>query len=204
MIVTDILELSKDKVKVYIDNEFAFVLYKGEIRKYHIKKDEVILEEVYHAIMSEVLTKRAKLRCMNLLKSRDYTRYQLETKLKQGYYPQQIIDDAIDYCSSYGYIDDIRYAMSYINYSKGRKSRKQIEYDLQIKGVTKSDIEIAYNDIVCDDGDINEEELISSLIKKKKFDITTSTYEERQKIVGFLYRKGFSIDKIYNVLDEKN
>ena len=47
-----------------------------------------------------------KLRCMNLLKSRDYTVYQLKTKLKENGYPEFLIDTAIEYVASYGYVDD--------------------------------------------------------------------------------------------------
>ena len=56
--------------------------------------------------MKDVLLKRAKLRCMNLLKSRDYTEYQLRMKLRQGVYPEDIIDAAVAYVASYGYVND--------------------------------------------------------------------------------------------------
>ena len=75
MIVTGISEVlapgkkSGAKLKIYIDNEFAFVLYKGELKTYHICENKVISDSVYDSIMHELLPKRAKLRCMNLLKS---------------------------------------------------------------------------------------------------------------------------------------
>jgi len=67
MLVTQVTELSKSRSKVYIDQEFAFVLYKGELRLYHIKEGQQLSEEDYRTIMQEVLPKRAKLRAMNLL-----------------------------------------------------------------------------------------------------------------------------------------
>ena len=87
MVVTSITEMSKAKWKICVDYEFAFVLYKGELRKYRLKVDEDISEEIYREIVEEVLLKRAKLRCLNLLQSRDYTTEQLRTKLQQGLYP---------------------------------------------------------------------------------------------------------------------
>ena len=36
MFITDIIPIDKKRVKVYLDNEFAFVLYKGELRLYNI------------------------------------------------------------------------------------------------------------------------------------------------------------------------
>ena len=42
MMVTKIEEINNKKVRVFIDNEFAFVLYKGELRLYKIKEGEEI------------------------------------------------------------------------------------------------------------------------------------------------------------------
>jgi hypothetical protein len=94
MRVTQVTELSKSRSKVYIDQEFAFVLYKGELRLYHIKEGQQLSEEDYRTIMQEVLPKRAKLRAMNLLQGREYTTAQLRTKLQQGFYPAEIIEQA--------------------------------------------------------------------------------------------------------------
>lgn len=202
MIVTNILELSKEKSKVEIDHEFAFVLYKGELRTYHIKVDEEITEDIYHEIMDVVLSKRAKLRCMNLLKSRDYTRYQLASKLRQSLYPEQIIEDAIDYVESYHYIDDRRYAQNYLYYACQMKSRRQIEQDLIRKGVSREIIDDAFENQT-DELD-TEYELIQHLIDKKHYDSQKATYEETQKIIAFLFRKGFPIEKIYRVIGKKD
>ena len=61
MLVTDIIEISKKKYKIMVDYEFAFVLYKGELPLYKIKKDEPIAEGTYRQIVDEVLTKRGVL-----------------------------------------------------------------------------------------------------------------------------------------------
>ena len=51
MLVTQVTELSKSRSKVYIDQEFAFVLYKGELRLYHIKESEELRPEDYRTII---------------------------------------------------------------------------------------------------------------------------------------------------------
>ncbi|MBQ7943282.1 MAG: regulatory protein RecX [Lachnospiraceae bacterium] len=200
MIVTDITEATKAKYKIFIDNEFAFVLYKGELRTYKIKQGEELSEQAYDAIMQEVLPKRAKLRCMNLLKSREYTKEQMRIKLRQGFYPETVIDEAIDYVMSFGYIDDRRYVEQYIRYASQTKSKKQIEQDLLRKGVSKRDISDGFVQAFEDETTDHELELIDRLIEKKRYDSQTATQEERQKMVSFLYRKGFSLDKIYKAV----
>lgn len=200
MTVTDIVEVSKAKSKIFIDHEAVFVLYKSEIRNMNIRKDESLSQEDFCHIMEELLVKRARLRCLNLLKGRDYTKHQLTMKLKQGFYPQTVIDNAIEYVTSYGYIDDVRYAQSYIKYAKDTKSKKQIENDLQKKGVSKLDIESAYTQCIEKNILMDEDALIQNLLRKKHYKRGVSTPEEQRKIIAFLYRKGFSLDTIYKVV----
>lgn len=200
MVITDIVEISKTKVKVCVDNDTSFALYKNELRKFAVKKDSELSQEAYDMIVSEVLLKRAKLRCMNLLKSRDYTKLQLVTKLRQGLYPEEIIDAAVAYVSSYGYVDDTRYARSYIEYAGQSKSKRQIENDLMRKGISKETIGQAYEQCLEENNITAEEELIRRLLEKKHFDRQNATYGECQKMVGFLYRRGFVLDEIYRVI----
>ena len=201
MIVTRIEEISKSKVRVTLDLEFSLVIYKGELKKYHITENEEFPQNQYELLLT-VLEKRAKLRCMNLLKSRDYTVYQLKTKLKENGYPELLIDTAIEYVASYGYVDDERYARAYIESVSGTKSRNQIMNDLVRKGLDRQHIAEAYEEIMAEHNEDPEEDLIRRYIVKKHYDAATATYEEKQKLIAFLYRKGFGLDKIYKIVDE--
>lgn len=200
MKVTGIEELSKSRSKVYIDEEFAFVLYKGELRLYHLREGEEISEQDYHTILEEVLPKRAKLRAMNLLKSREYTTAQLRTKLKSGYYPDSVIEQALDYVASYHYTDDLRYAVSYITYYENMRSRRRIEQDLAAKGIGKELITEAWREWEEQGGIQDEQSMIAKLLEKRHYDPENADYKERQKQMGFLMRKGFSQDAIRRAL----
>ena len=197
MLVTQVTELSKSRSKVSIDQEFAFVLYKGELRLYHIKEGEEIRPEDYRTILQEVLPKRAKLRAMNLLQGREYTTAQLRTKLQQGYYPTEVIEQAIAYVASFHYIDDLRYAVDYITYHENSRSRRRIEQDLQGKGISAITIEEAWQNWRENGGVQDEQNMIRELLRKKHYDPDTETdWKERQKIYAFLARKGFSAEAI--------
>ena len=115
-VVTDLVELDKKRYQVYLDEEFTFVLYKGEVRKYKIVVGKPLAQAAYQELVQEVLPKRAKLRAMNLLTKRPYTEKKLRQKLVEGKYPEDIIDIALAYVKSYGYIDDEAYARDYISY----------------------------------------------------------------------------------------
>ena len=67
MVVTKVEAVTKTKYKVYIDGQFAFILYKGELSRFHIAEDQELSQEIYEKIRTEVILKRAKLRAMHLL-----------------------------------------------------------------------------------------------------------------------------------------
>ncbi len=201
MLVTQVTELTKSRSKVYIDQEFAFVLYKGELRLYHVKEGIELREEDYRTIMEEVLPKRAKLRAMNLLQGREYTTSQLRTKLQQGFYPPEIIEQAIDYVAGFHYIDDLRYAVDYITYHEDTRSRRRIEQDLQGKGISATTLEEAWQLWRENGGKQDEQRMIRELLRKKHYDPESETdWKERQKIYAFLARRGFSPEAIRKVI----
>lgn len=196
MTVTQIVEHTKSRSKVYIDQEFAFVLYKGELRRYHISEGNEIDMKDYLSLMHDILPRRAKLRCMNLLKSRDYTRHQLKEKLKQGLYPEEVMEEALDYAASFRYIDDDRYALDYIRCSSDKKSRRRIEADLAQKGLDRDTVCRAWKRWT-DEGNVQDEERqIARLLEKRHFRADQADRKQLQSTYAFLARKGFSAESI--------
>ena len=195
MTITQISEISKSRSKVYIDGEFAFVLYKGELRLYHLQEGEEIEQKDYDAIVNTVLPKRAKLRAMNLLQKRTYTEKQLRDKLTEGFYPPEILEQAIAYVKSFHYLDDYQYALDYITYNGEHKSQRQLEQDLYRKGIARDIFQKAYTQWEELSGGQDEAEMIHKLLEKKKYR-SDMDVKEKQKIYAFLLRKGYSAEKI--------
>jgi len=192
MNVTQITEFTRSRCKIYIDQEFAFVLYKGELRLYRIREGEDIADDNYCTIMKEVLPRRAKLRCMNLLKSREYTEAQLRGKLQQGFYPEAVIDEAIAYMASCHYIDDLRYAVRYLSCYETTRSQRRMEQDLWKKGIAGAVVEQALIEWEAESGGQDEMAMIRKLLEKKKYNASTADLKEQQRIYAFLMRKGYS------------
>ncbi|MCI8358732.1 MAG: regulatory protein RecX [Lachnospiraceae bacterium] len=200
MTITEITAVSRSRYKITLDEEIVFVLYGGELRRFHIKLNGELAKEDYEQIMREILPKRARLRCLNLLKTKDYTRKQLEDKLRQGGYPDEIIEDAIAYASSYGYVNDERYARNFIECHLQARSRRRIENDLAQKGIHRELIVRAFDELLEEGLEIDETAQIQKFLLKKNFNARTAGNKERQKMYGFLYRKGFRTDAISRAL----
>lgn len=204
MVITDIKDVSKSKGEIWIDEDFAFVLYKSEIRKFQLEKGNEITDTIYYEIKNELLPKRAKLRAMNLLQSRDYTEKQLCDKLMQSGYGEEVVDAAIQYVKSYHYIDDARFAKSYISYRMDSKSRRKMEIELLQKGVSKDVIETVFHELEQEGQAVDEDAMIREYLRKKRYDHISADQKETQKMYGFLMRKGFSSEAIRKALFQQN
>ena len=196
MIVTDILDYDKRKVLVQLDGYLMFPLYKGEVGKYNLQKDFEVSNSVRIEILEVLLPKRVKLRAMNLLQKRSYTTAGLRRKLLEGHYPENLVEEAIAYVTSYGYLDDARYAEEYIRCYSDTRSKRRIMQDLFAKGISSVVAEQAWYQYESENTHVDEESQIIELLCKKKFNVETADSKERIKMMNYLYRKGYSVDSI--------
>ncbi|MDO4189072.1 MAG: regulatory protein RecX [Lachnospiraceae bacterium] len=202
MVVTEIKEYKKGRYEVYLNDEFAFILYKSELKAYGIKNGATLADDIIREINDVVLVKRCKKRAMNLLMKGDMTEMKLRSKLSDGRYSENVINQAIDYVKGYHYIDDRRYAMSFISWKASIDSKNTIRRKLIEKGVSKDIIDSCIEEYYVED-ELNrncERELIEKLIRKKYKEIDTLQYEEKQKLIASIMRKGFSYYDVEAVL----
>lgn len=196
MDITNIEAVTKAKSRVYIDEQLAFVLYKGELSRYKIKVNGTISEETFREIIDEVLKKRARARCLHLLQSMDRSEYQLRTKLKQGCYPDEVVDGAIQYVKELHYLDDKRYTGYFIDASKSSKSKRQVTQDLMKRGIGKDMIQETYERVEPED----EVAMIRKWVEKKRVNLEEADQKEKSRLYAFLMRKGFQSSDINRVM----
>lgn len=199
-LVTDIKELSGRRRLIFINYEPAFALYTSEIRKYAIKKNMILPIDVYQKLLTEIFDKRATARAMNLLQAKDYSKKELTDRLVKDYYPQSSISHALEYVEKFGYVDDSRYANNYVQFKATSKSRKQIVLFLQKKGIAQDVIDGACDRYYEQNTDA-ELDMILTQMRKKMSGIQEFSYEDRMKLMGSFYRKGFHADMIKKALD---
>lgn len=145
--------------------------------------------------------REAKLKAMRLLTAMDYTEHGLRDKLIRSGFASQATDEALEYVKSFGYVDDLRYAMNYVRSSVGVRSRRETERKLLEKGVSSDFISKALSEEYRDDE--AEDELIRHLIHKRCPDLTHLDYTARQKLLAYMYNKGFKTDRVNSILEEE-
>lgn len=186
----------KNKYKVHLQGGMDLVLYKREVKTYGLEAGEELSEEAYQRILEETLIPRAKRRAMHLLEKQDRTRKNLEDKLRESDYPQTVIDAAIAYVESFHYIDDERYARSYVHFHQEGKSKRRIQQDLIQKGIDRDVIAL----VLEEEYETSEANMIRDLLRKKHYDPESADAKERSKMYRFLAGRGFSSGDISRVL----
>ncbi len=150
----------------------------------------------------EFMQKKVTLRAMHLLERRDRTEKGLREKLKQSEYPEEMIENAIQYVKSYGYIDDRRYAANYIRYRIDDKSRQQLLQSLYQKGIDRETFQAAWEEVAAEEQP-DERRLIRKLVQKKCRDQKQLSEKEYRRLQAYLARRGFSWENVASVLEEE-
>lgn len=195
--VTEYEALGKGKLRIRFDNGVELSLYRSEAKQFKLSQDVGIEQESYRRLLDEVVSKRAIKRAMHLLERMDRTEYQLRDKLKAGGYPQECIDKAVEYVKSYHYIDDLRYACTYVRCYQERMSRMQIRMKLSGKGVPRELIEQAL------ETEFEAEELdqIERLLEKRGYIPGQADEKEYRRTYQYLMRRGFRSSEILKAMN---
>ena len=141
---------------------------------------------------------RAKKRALYLLTDQDRTENQLREKLEKTGYSGQVIEETIEYVRSFGYIDDLRYSVRYIEYYRSKKSAKRLRYDLLKKGVPADVIDSAFEEA----GEWDERDQIRTLAEKKLSGKDMSDPKTYGKVANFLTGRGYRGEDIASVMRE--
>ncbi len=202
MRITEIVPVTKAKYRVVTDEQLAFMLYKGELSRYRLKENGELPAETFQEIFKEILVKRAKLRAMHLLTRMDYTEAELEKKLMKGEYTPQAVKIAMDYVRSYHYLDDERYVTRYLSTYQGRKSRRQMQFELERKGIPRELIRRGQEAMEDEEGCADETDMIRQLLEKRCRNPEEADEKEKRRHYGYLMRRGFTSSEIQSVFRE--
>ena len=187
--------------KIYLDTEEIMDINPLIRQKYDLKVNDNI-ERFYDEISYEASLEKG----IFLISLKDRTKKEIRLKLEEKFRNKSAILQAIEKLEELGYLNDLNYAISYI---EGRTyGKNRISYNLFQKGIDKATVEKAY--LTLDEekeGNVDDTKL-EKLIEKnsKKININNEREEkklkEEQKLIQYLARQGFSLDKIFKKLKE--
>lgn len=197
MLITKLEKTEKSRVRIFIDEEFAFLLTEKELDKLPLEEGQTILPEQYDKLIEVLIYPKAIDKALNILKFMDRSEQELRLKLSREEYLDVIIDRVIEYVKHYGYLNDERFATAFVKARKNRKSKLMIKNELQQKGISKDIIQNVFEaEYETEDMEDAEMVAIRKAIAKKTRDPRELSAEDKQKLIASLYRKGFDLSKI--------
>ena len=200
-----------DRVNVFIDGSYALSLDVAQIIDLGVKVGKELddderaqLEEqsqfgkVYARTLEYALVRPRSIKELReYLYKKTMQRMVISKKTGQKYMrpgvPVGITDLVLDRLIQKGYVDDTRFAQWWVQTRNLRKgsSLRRLRNELMTKGVEKTII-----DETLQESERSDAEEIQKLIQKKQ-----SKYQDRDKLVAYLARQGFSYDDIRSALD---
>ena len=144
--------------------------------------------------------RKATEKAMNLLLQQDRTKKELQDRLYRAGFSERASAYAMEYAMGFGYIDDLRYAENYISFHKERRSRKEMCYKLQSKGVEADVLALAFETYEVKDEQIALVHLLKKRLKEKK--LTDMDYSDKNKVTAYLARKGFPLPAVRRAMNE--
>ena len=187
--------------KIYLDTEEIMDISPLIRQKYDLKVNDSI-EKFYDEISYEASLEKG----IFLISLKDRTKKEVRLKLEEKFWNKNAVLKAIEKLEEFGYLNDLNYAISYIESKTYGKNR--ISYNLFQKGIDRSTVEKAYLTLDEEKEENIDDVKLEKLIDKnsRKINISNSRDEkklkEEQKLIQYLARQGFSLDKIFKKLKE--
>ena len=187
--------------KIYLDTEEIMDISPLIRQKYDLKVNDSI-ERFYDEISYEASLEKG----IFLISLKDRTKKEVRLKLEEKFWNKNAVLKAIEKLEEFGYLNDLNYAISYIESKTYGKNR--ISYNLFQKGIDRSTVEKAYLTLDEEKEENIDDVKLKKLIDKKSRKINSSNsrdekkLKEEQKLIQYLARQGFSLDKIFKKLKE--
>ncbi len=188
---------NKERVNVYLDNEFAFSLNELDAASLHKGQQltEVQLAELRHR--DEIV--KAVDAAVKLLSFRPRSTQEIRQRLQQKSYESGVIEAAIERLQNLGYLDDRAFARFWIeerNRSKPRGERA-LRSELRNKGIADALIRELLDEIV------DENHAAYQAARPRALRLRGLTRQAfQQKIGSFLQRRGFSYEAVHQAIDD--
>ena len=192
---------NKERVNVYIDDEYAFSINMELVYKFGLKVyEEVNKEKLIEISKSENLSK-CKESALRTIERSYKTEKEIRDKLLAKEFDIETVDSTINFLIEYGFIDDSKFVSMYIKDRIRTQGRNKIRYSLISKGVNKLLIEEAFSTLDRDD----EMERAIILCEKKYLNISKredDDFKIKNKLTRYLLGRGYDYDIAKEVIKE--
>ncbi len=190
----EIQKKNKNRVNLYLDNEFNCGLSLEVVVKYGLKEGKEINQELLDFLCNSSEKEIAINKAISYIARYQKTEKEIKEYLFKKGFGDEISQDVIKKLKEYNFIDDDLYAQNYIKYKTKSVGKRKLAYELRKKGINESLID---NNIDIYSQDSDSVLLVAEkYLRKKPRDIKT-----KQKAYRYLLSRGFMSEDIIRALN---
>jgi len=190
---------NKERVNIYIDNDYAFSLSCELVYKEGLKVNEKVDIEKIKDIANKDNYLKCKNTALRIVEKAYKSEKELKDKLILKGYDNESIYKTMNFLKEYNFLSDNNYAKMYVKDKSRIQGKKKIKFDLIKKGIKDNIIEEEISNIDRED----ERESAYNLAIKKYNTIAKredDKFKLSQKLYRFLLSKGYDYDTVSYVV----
>lgn len=184
---------NKERVNVYIDEEYSFSINMELVYKFGLKeKQEIDKEKILNIAALENFSKCKEV-ALNTVERSYKTEKEIRDKLFLKDFDEDTIEKTIEFLKEYNFIDDLKFVKMYVKDHIKSQGQNKIKYALVRKGIDKALIDEALEEIDRDD----EFDVAFTLCEKKYLSIIKRENDEfkvKNKVIRYLLGRGYDYD----------
>lgn len=184
---------NKERVNVYIDEEYAFSINMELVYKFGLKeKQQIDKERLLEIAISENLSKCKEI-ALNTVERSYKTEKEMRDKLFLKDFDEDTVEKTIEFLKEYKFIDDSKFVKMYVKDHIKNQGQNKIKYTLMQKGIDKTLIDEALEEIDRDD----ELNCAFTLCEKKYLSIAKredDDFKIKNKVIRYLLGRGYNYD----------
>lgn len=191
----EIQKRDKERVNVYIDDEFAFGLTLIEAAK--LRKGQTLTAEEIAILTHEDAINQAVNRAIDFLSYRPRSSEEVRRNLVKKDIPETVVSIAMDRLQELGYLDDMAFARFWIENRDTFKPRgpRALRFELRQKGIGDDILDPLFEEM------LDVQDSAYRVAKKQLRQYKGKTrHEFKHKLSGKLQRRGFDYSVIKDVI----
>lgn len=191
----EIQKRNKQKVNLFIDEEFVCGLTAESVVRARLKVGQELSENDLNEILSTSETEIAFSLACDYISRAMKTAKEMRTYLNKKGFSPVVVENVINKLKDYHYVDDDTYAKLYLNSNLTTKGKRRLQMELTQKGVNKNIIESSLEEI---DQDLVSENcfmVATKYMKNKEINLNNLV-----KLQRHLISRGYDFDNINECL----
>lgn len=197
----EVQKRNKDRVNVYINDEFAFACSSELVYCHNLQKGRVIDLDGLKEVIIEDNYIKCKSVALKYIERTLKTKNQIIEYLIKKEFEEITVSRVIEFLEQYNFIDDKNYVKAFLNTNIKKWSKNKIFYDLKHKGIDEETINTILNEVTYED----EKKCLIKLAEKKAKILCGKESDKRkiiEKLTLYLQSRGCDFETIKDIVKE--